>query len=182
MRVGLYTRISEDIAGEGLGVARQEQDCRVLADRRGWTVAGVYEDNDVSAFTTKVKRPEFERLMEDLERGYLDGLVVYDLDRFARQPLDLERSIRIFDSRKLVFATVQSDIDLSTSDGRTMARIMVAFANKSSMDTSRRVRRKHLELARTGVPTGGWRPFGYLAWTPTLGLRPNTTEVQLSRT
>jgi site-specific DNA recombinase len=102
----------------------------------------------------RVKRPEFEHLMEDLERGFLDGLVVYDLDRFARQPLDLERSIRIFDSRKLVFATVQSDIDLSTSDGRTMARIMVAFANKTSMDTSRRVRRKHLELAQTGVPTG----------------------------
>ena len=109
--------------------------------------------------------------MEDLERTHLDGLVVYDLDRFARQPLDLERSIRIFDSRKLVFATVQSDIDLSTSDGRTMARIMVAFANKSSMDTSRRVRRKHLELAQTGVPIGGWRPFGYLADRRTLDTR-----------
>jgi DNA invertase Pin-like site-specific DNA recombinase len=148
-----------------------------LAERRGWTVAGVYEDNDVSAFKTKVTRPEFEHLMEDLERGFLDGLVVYDLDRFARQPLDLERSIRIFDSRKLVFATVQSDIDLSTSDGRTMARIMVAFANKSSMDTSRRVRRKHLELAQTGVPTGGWRPFGYQSDRRTLDVR----EAQLIR-
>ena len=177
MRVGLYTRISEDIVGEGLGVARQEQDCRSVAERRGWTVAGVYEDNDVSAYKTRVKRPQFEHLMEDLERGFLDGLVVYDLDRFARQPLDLERSIRIFDTRKLVFATVQSDIDLSTSDGRTMARIMVAFANKSSMDTSRRVRRKHLELAQTGVPTGGWRPFGYLADRRTLDAR----EAQLIR-
>ncbi|MGD0082489.1 MAG: recombinase family protein [Acidimicrobiales bacterium] len=177
MRVGLYTRISEDIAGEGLGVARQEQDCRALAERRGWTVAGIYEDNDVSAFKTRVKRPEFERLMEDLERGLLDGLVVYDLDRFARQPLDLERSIRIFDSRNLVFATVQSDINLSTSDGRTMARVMVAFANKSSMDTARRVRRKHLELAQTGVPTGGWRPFGYLPDRRTL----DVGEAQLIR-
>jgi hypothetical protein len=42
-----------------------------------------------------------------------------------------------------------------------MARVMVAFANKSSMDTSRRIKRKHLELAQTDVPTGGWRPFGY---------------------
>jgi len=76
MRVGLYTRISEDIAGDGLAVACQAQDCRSLVERRGWTVAGVSEHNDVSAFKSKVKRPEFEHLMEDLERGFLDGLVV----------------------------------------------------------------------------------------------------------
>jgi len=34
-----------------------------------------------------------------------------------------------------------------SSDGRTMARVLIAFANKSSMDTSRRTARKHLELA-----------------------------------
>ena len=60
-----------------------------------------------------------------------------------------------------VFATVQGDIDLSSADGRTMARVMIAFANKSSMDTSRRVARKHLEVAQKGVVTGGKRPFGY---------------------
>ena len=161
MRVGLYTRISEDSGGEALGVARQEQDCRALVERRGWTVGGVYTDNDVSAYKVKVKRPEFERLLGDMAAGHVDGLVVYDLDRFARQPADLERALQIFDSRPgLAFATVQSDIDLSTSDGRTMARVMVAFANKSSMDTGRRVRRKHLELAQAGIPVGGYRPFG----------------------
>jgi len=144
--------------------------------RGGWTVAGVYEDNDVSAFKTRVKRPEFEHLMEDLERGFLDGLVAYDLDRFARQPLDLERSIRIFDSRNLVFTTC-SQTSTSPPQMATMARIVVAFANKSSMDTSRRVRRKHLELVQTGVPTGGWRPFGYLADRRTLDAR----EAQLIR-
>jgi DNA invertase Pin-like site-specific DNA recombinase len=95
-------------------------------------------ENDVSAYKTKVVRPEFEALLDGLKLGLVDGVVLYDLDRFARQPVDLERAIRIFDDRPgLVFATVQSDIDLSTSDGRTMARVMVAFANKSSMDTSR---------------------------------------------
>ena len=162
MRVSIYCRISEDTEGHGLGVARQESDGRALATRRQWDVASVRVDNDVSAYKTKVVRPEFEALLDDLNLGLVDGVVVYDLDRFARQPVDLERAIRIFDDRPgLVFATVQSDIDLSTADGRTMARVMVAFANKSSMDASRRIRRKHLELAQTGVPTGGWRPFGY---------------------
>jgi len=66
MRVGLYTRISEDVAGEGLAPLARGKTARSLAERRGWTVAGVYEDNDVSAFKTKVTRPEFGHLMEDL--------------------------------------------------------------------------------------------------------------------
>lgn len=167
--VAIYTRISDDLAGQGLGVARQEADCRALAGLRGWTVAGVYEDNDVSAFKRHVKRPRFEQLLADLAAGKVGGVVAYDLDRFARQPADLERAIAIFDDTPgLRFATVQGDIDLASADGRTMARVMVAFANKSSMDTSRRVTRKHLELAHAGVPVGGSRPFGWLADRATL--------------
>jgi site-specific DNA recombinase len=162
VNVGVYARISEDAEGQGLGVARQETDARATAQVRAWNVVGVYVDNDLSAYNVKVRRPEFERMLDELRAGYIDGCVVYDLDRFARQPADLERAINIFDSRPgLVFATVQSDIDLSSADGRTLARVMVAFANKSSMDTSRRLKRKHLELAQRGVPVGSKRPFGY---------------------
>ncbi|MDA8046846.1 MAG: recombinase family protein, partial [Actinomycetota bacterium] len=90
MDIGLYSRISEDLDGTGLGVARQEEDCRKLADLRGWSVSKVYQDNDVPAFKSKVVRPQFERMLTDLESGVIDGVVVYDLDRFARQPVDLE--------------------------------------------------------------------------------------------
>jgi site-specific DNA recombinase len=106
-----------------LGVARQEQDARTVTHLRGWDVQQVYVDNDVSAFNTKVFRHEFERMLEDLSIGAVDGCVVHDLDRFARQPADLERAIKIFDNRDgMAFATVQGDIDLSSPDGRTMAR------------------------------------------------------------
>jgi site-specific DNA recombinase len=161
VRVGTYARISEDAQQLGLGVARQQDDTRKLVELRGWTLADTYVDNDLSAYHVKVTRPDFERMLEDLEAGIIQGIVVYDLDRLARQPRDLERIIEIYDRSPLVFATVQGDIDLSTPDGRTMARVMVAFANKDSMDTSRRVARKKLEMATGGVATGPWRPFGW---------------------
>lgn len=162
MRIGIYARISEDSEGTRLGVTRQEEDCRGLTAIRRWTVARLYVDNDISAFNTRAVRPEFEQLLVDLASGALDGVVTYDLDRFARQPVDLERAIKVFDEHQgLAFATVQSEIDLSTPDGRTMARVMVAFANKSSMDTSRRLKRKYLELAQKGIPRSTHRPFGY---------------------
>jgi len=160
--VGVYARISKDDDERALGVARQTADCHAIAAVRRWTVAGPYTDNDLSAFKAQVRRPAFERMLQDLKAGLLDGLVVYDLDRLARQPADLERILSIFDSRpSLRFATVQGDLDLMSSDGRTMARVLIAFANKSSMDTSRRTARKHLELAQAGEPVGGTRPFGW---------------------
>lgn len=158
--IGVYARISDDAGGEALGVQRQEQDCRQVANLRGWDVAEAYVDNDISAFRRGVVRPAFEHLLSDLADGNLDGVVVYDLDRLARQPRDLERLIDLYDTRRRVFATVQGDIDLGSADGLTMARVMVAFANKSSRDTSRRVARKALETAQRGVPVG-MRPFGW---------------------
>lgn len=161
-KVAVYTRISRDDEGDGLGVARQREDCERLAQLRGWDVARVYEDNDVSAFKRNVRRPEFELVLSDLADGLIDGVVAYDLDRLARQPKDLERLIDLFDERKQrVFATVTNEVILSAADGRTMARVMVAFANKASHDASRRIQRKHLELARQGKPNGGPVPYGW---------------------
>ncbi|KUJ64035.1 integrase [Streptomyces albus subsp. albus] len=161
-KVGIYTRISRDDEGEALGVARQRTDCERLADLRTWHPVKVYEDNDVSAFKRNVVREEFELMLKDLQAGLIDGVVAYDLDRLARQPRDLERLIEIFDERpRLEFATVTNDVNLGTPDGRTMARIMVAFANKSSHDTSRRLKRKHLELAQQGKDSGGPAPYGW---------------------
>jgi DNA invertase Pin-like site-specific DNA recombinase len=166
LRVGAYERISDDKEEEARGVARQAADNEAQAKLRGWKVAEHYQDNDFSAFKENVTRPAFERLLADLESGVLDGVVVYNQDRFVRQPSDLERAIRVYDrakaaGRQLVFATVSGDLDLGSDDGITMARVMVAFANKASRDTARRVARKHLEFAQEGRPISAWRPFGW---------------------
>jgi DNA invertase Pin-like site-specific DNA recombinase len=164
--VAIYARISDDQEEEARGVGRQVKDCTTVGTLREWPTGPDhhYIDNSVSAYKRGVRRPEWERLMTDLEAGAVGGVITYDLDRWARQPKDLERTIELFTAREgLVFATVQGDINLMTPDGITMARVMVAFANKSSMDTARRVKRKHLDQAHEGQPVGGWRTAGWQA-------------------
>lgn len=172
MQVGIYVRLSQET--DGLGLARQESDARELAKGRGWHVARVYADADSSAYKRK-PRPAFEAMLSDLQSRQLDGLVVWDCDRLARQPRDLERLLDLFDQRPLGFATCQGEIDLGTTDGRFVARLMVNVANKSSADTGRRIKRKHLELAQNGVAVGGWRPFGWQADKKTLD--PSESEL-----
>lgn len=163
-KVGFYGRISDDPNNTLAGIERQREDCIGIAKARQWVIVHEYIDNDISAYKRGVVRPEFERLLVDLRGGKIDGVVVYDLDRFVRQSRDLERALDIYSDEKvrsLVFASAQGDINLQSDDGKVMARVMVAFANKSSSDTGRRTARKHLELARAGKPVGGRRPFGW---------------------
>src|SRR4051794_17470174 len=92
VRAGVYARISSDREADGLGVERQMEDCARLAERKGWRVVGQYVDNDVSAWSGK-GRPEYARLLADLQAGTINGLLVYDLDRLHRQPSELESFI-----------------------------------------------------------------------------------------
>jgi DNA invertase Pin-like site-specific DNA recombinase len=158
----IYCRISEDRTGEQAGVERQLEDCRALAERRGWPVADVYLDNDVSAYSGR-PRPQYRRLLEDVKSGVVDAVVVWHLDRLHRHPRELEDFFEVVDAAGLRdMASVSGDVDLGTDDGRFHARILGAVARKESDDKSRRIRRKHEQLARAGQGRGGGtRPFGF---------------------
>jgi site-specific DNA recombinase len=158
---GIYARISEDRAGEMLGIKRQLEDCERYAELKGWPVAVRYIDDDISACSGK-PRPEYGRMLDDIASGRIDAVVVWHQDRLHRHPKELEEFLETCDRAHLThLSSVQGEIDLSTHDGRFHARIMGAVARKESDDKSRRAVRKHLELAQRGKPPGGLRPYGY---------------------
>lgn len=174
----VYCRISRDVEGAGLGVERQRQDCLDLCQRRGWEVAGVATDNDVSAYSGR-RRPAYEEALRALTDGAADVLVAWHPDRLHRSPRELEDFVTLIEQTGAGVATVTAgDVDLSTPEGRLQARIVGAVARKESEDKSRRLRRKHAEIAAAGkLAGGGNRPFGFKADRITLEPR----EVRLVR-
>jgi site-specific DNA recombinase len=160
-RAGIYVRISEDRTGAGLGVERQQQDCCSLADRLGWHVVDNYIDNDVSAFSGKT-RPEYQRLLGDLDAGRIDAVLVWHTDRLHRSPVELEEFVRIAEKRKVATQTVTAgELDLSTPSGRMVARILGSVARQEVEHKAERTRRAHLQAAQQGKWRGGARPFGF---------------------
>lgn len=173
-RAVALVRISDDREGEGQGVGRQEQDCRALAERLGWTLAEVVVENSTSAFKRRrVKQPDgstvlrtirpgFRKVLEMLDSGGADGLVAYDLDRVCRDMRDLEDLVDVIQQRRIPVTSVTGSLKLASDADVAMARILTVIANKSSADTARRVARKHEQLAEQGKPGGGGsRPYGY---------------------
>ncbi len=160
---GVYVRISDDPRGLERGVKRQIEDCRVKGDLLGWKVGKEYCENDTSAYRKKkttlpdgtvdwrVDRPKWRQMLEDLYHGRIDGIIVYDQDRLLRQPRDLEDLIDIVEFVKRPVTGITSSINLLTSEGRMLARVLAAAALKSSEDTARRVSRAKLEDAVNGT-------------------------------
>lgn len=159
----MYCRISRDSEGLGLGVARQLDACRKLADQLGWTIADIYPDNSKSAYDRRKKRPEYERMLADVEAGRIDGVLCYAVDRLTRHPIELERLVEVFASNRVAVRTVVGgELDLNTEEGLLRARIMGSVARFESGRKGERLRAKAEQLVAEGRrPCGGPRPFGY---------------------
>jgi site-specific DNA recombinase len=160
-KAAIYVRISEDKTGAGLGIERQEDDCRALAGRLGWDVVEVYSDNDTSAYSGK-PRPGYRHLLADLRTGVADAVLCWHTDRLHRSPVELEEYIEVCQPREIPTQTVKAGpLDLATPSGRLMARQLGAYARFESEHHSDRAKRARLQAATDGRWLGGLRPFGY---------------------
>jgi site-specific DNA recombinase len=157
----IYTRISQDATGQQLGVTRQLEDCTALANSLGWDIAAHYDDNDLSAFNGK-KRPGFEAMLTDMAEGKFDALIVWHTDRLYRSMKDLLRLIEIADAHRINIKTVQGgDLDLSTSAGRMVAKILGSVAEQENEHKGERQKRANAQKATAGKWLTANRPFGY---------------------
>jgi site-specific DNA recombinase len=162
----IYTRISadkrKDTDDEGMGVARQEKECRALAKRLGLKVTHVYRDNDISAYDEAKTRPEFEDMLDAVKRGQYDAVVAWHQDRLYRSMKDLERIIEICDTTGTPIHTVSGgDSDLTNATGKGLARILGSINRMESEHKAERVRAARLQQAENGVWFTNCRMFGY---------------------
>jgi site-specific DNA recombinase len=157
----IYVRISQDRAGAGLGVERQERECRALAKRLRWHVVDVYCDNDLSAFSGR-RRPDYERMLADIAAGTITAVIAWHPDRLHRRAAELERYISACESHGVENQTVTAGMwDLSTPSGRMVARQLGAVAAYESEHKSERVKAARVQNAKLGKYHGGVRCYGY---------------------
>lgn len=159
----IYVRISQDREGAGLGVQRQEEDCRALAERLGWRVVDLYVDNDTSAYSGKLRKG-YARLLADIKAGKVAAVIAWHTDRLHRNNRELLDYIDLSVQRKMPTQTVTAGpLDLSTASGRAAAITLGAWARAESEHKAERIQRAHVQAAQQGRWRGGARPFGYKA-------------------
>ncbi|MGB3521938.1 MAG: recombinase family protein [Mycobacterium sp.] len=166
VRAACYCRISSDPQDRREGVERQREDTTALCEVKGWAPAAYYIDNDRSASNGK-DRPEWDRLLADIEAGKIDAVAAWDQDRGWRMMHELEDLRKFFQKlgRPVPLATTgQGDIDLYSPTGVLAAQIKTAVSEHEVAMMRVRQLRAARQRAERGLPK--WREaFGYLSYT-----------------
>lgn len=164
-RAAKYKRISRDREGLQLGIERQDEDLDRLAERRSLEWAGDYLDNDLSASThSKKRRPGYEQMLTDARAGKFEVIAAYTTGRITRRPREFEDLIDLAVQCGIEFQYIRSpEFDLSTAQGRRIARMLAAQDAGEAEEIAERVARQKLQAAAAGEYRGGPRPFGYEA-------------------
>lgn len=160
-RAAVYARVSLDQTGEAASVSQQEEVCRDLIARRGWTLAGVYVDNSITG-TGKKHRPQFYALLHAVKRGEVDAIVARHMDRIARNPRERLELVEACRNQGVIIALVEgSDMDPTTASGRMVIGVLGEMAE---MEIGVKGERHAAALRRHahngGVPHGP-APYGY---------------------
>ena len=173
-RAVIYARKSNDRTGAGLGVTKQEDDCRQLAAQMGLEVVGVRTDNDTTAARESSRyrgRPGFEDLLGDIRSGHAEAVLAWHEDRLLRDMGDLEtyiKACRITDTGDGVptYTVRSGHTDLSNASGRMMARIKAAVHQEEVEHMIERQKSAKERIRNAGGWHGGRRVFGFRQGTP----------------
>jgi DNA invertase Pin-like site-specific DNA recombinase len=142
----------------------------------GWILVGDrYDDGGYSGGS--LERPALRRLLDDVQVGKVDCVVVYKIDRLTRSLMDFSRLVDLFDKRSVTFVSVTQSFNTTTSMGRLTLNILLSFAQFERELGSERVRDKIAASKRRGIWTGGVVPLGYKAENRQLVIRPAEAEI-----
>jgi site-specific DNA recombinase len=156
----IYARVSRLGDDRQRSTGGQVEDCQARIVERGAQVGEVHIDSGRSAWNPRVERPDWERLMSRLEAGATGGVVVFDMARFSRRPIEGERLI-LAAERGLVVLDSEGEYDLTTANGRKAFRDQLNAAAYESDRLSTRVKRGKRVKATRGEPNHSRRPFGF---------------------
>lgn len=158
MKGVIYARYSDHSQREE-SIEGQIRECREYAKRSGITIIGTYIDRALSAKTDN--RPEFQRMIKDSAKGLFDVVLVWKLDRFARNRYDSAHYKAIL--RKSGVKVVSACENISDGpEGIILESMLEGMAEYYSAELSQKIHRGQHENALKGRNNGGGIPLGYL--------------------
>jgi site-specific DNA recombinase len=160
MKAALYLRVStEEQAVRGYSIEAQKEALQAYALKKGWEIAGIYEDAGYSA--KNINRPALQRLLKDIEDKKVEAVLVWRLDRISRSVADFSDVIEIFEKHGVTFDSATENIDTSTPSGRALVNFLAVFAQFERESIGERSRLGKLKKVQMGNPALGLPPYGY---------------------
>lgn len=157
MRAVIYPRYSSDNQREE-SIEGQIRECMEYAERNGITIVGTYIDRAMSAKTDN--RPQFQQMIRDSYKGLFDLVIVWKLDRFARNRYDSAHYKSILKKNGVKVVSARESI-AEGSEGILLESVLEGYAEYFSADLAEKVNRGMMENALKCMNNGAGIPLGY---------------------
>lgn len=167
-KVAIYVRLSREdekdqkYKGQSESIENQIKFLKSIVKSKGWILVDIYKDDGYTG--TNFNRPDFNRMLEDIDKGLINLVITKDLSRLGRDYIETGRYIeKVFPSKNIRYIAVNDNID--TFDRKNTNNDMTPF--KSVMndlyakDISNKVRTAIVTKAREGDCIKSFLPYGY---------------------
>lgn len=163
LKTALYVRLSREDGDkeESNSVLHQRDILRqYVKDHSYLTIYDEYVDDGYSG--TNFNRPAFQRMVEDIQKGEIQAVIVKDLSRFARDYIMAGMYIeRYFPSWNVRFIAIGDNYDSETAEDSILLPIQNLFNEFHARDTSKKVQRVMRSMQQEGKCVAAFVPYGY---------------------
>ena len=155
IRCAIYTRKSseEGLEQEFNSLDAQREACAAYITSQkaeGWVLLPeYYDDGGISGGT--MERPALQRLLKDIDRGAVDQILVYKIDRLTRSLADFSKIVDRLDAADTSFVSITQSFNTATSMGRLTLNMLLSFAQFEREVTAERIRDKIAASKKRGL-------------------------------
>lgn len=159
MNAVIYARFSSDRQREA-SIEGQIRECTEYARKNGIAVVNSYIDRALSASKDTEKRLDFLRMIRDSSKGLFDTVLVWKLDRFARNRYDSAYYKSVLRKNNVKVVSITEPI-ADGPEGIILESLLDGMAEYYSAELSEKIHRGQKENAPKGLNNGGSIPLGY---------------------
>ena len=160
--VALYLRLSRDDNegnSESMSISNQRAMLKDYVQERGWSISDIYIDDGYTG--TNFNRPDFQRMIADINEGRINCVVTKDLSRFGRNYAQVGYYTEEFFLEKDVrFIAINDNVD-TMRDDNDIAPFKNILNEMYAKDISRKIKSARKVNARQGKFMGSQVPYGY---------------------
>ena len=176
-KVAAYARVSVESERMHHSLSAQvSYYSRLIQKNPEWEYAGVYADYGISGTGIK-KRQEFQRMLEDVEKGRIDIILTKSIQRFSRNTVDLLNTVRHLKEIGVDVWFEKENIHTMSGEGELMLTILASFAQEESRSISDNIKWRFHKKFEQGIPHAKFLVYGYRWEHNTLVIQPEEAKI-----
>ena len=159
----LYCRLSRDdeLSGDSNSIKNQKAILQKYADGNGFRNTSFYIDDGYSG--TTFDRPDFNRMISDIETGHVETVIIKDMSRFGRDYLKVGYYTEvIFPEADVRFIAINNGIDSANEEDSDFTPFLNIINEWYAKDTSKKIKAVFKAKGEAGKPLATIPPYGYL--------------------